>query len=146
MPDPNEQGNPPAAQESVDRWREFLTLRMEQMHSYHDHKENMAHAALLLNLGLVGAMLSADKAFPTWIGDKCVCSRMAGMLAILAIWFLIHIYMRWQLRKRRIAANYNNAFLKVLRAWAGNPPREITVFGGPASAVTDSWVGLKSRT
>jgi len=129
-PEKPTRGKKPTPDNTVKAWTEFLTLRMEHMHSYHDHKENMAHAALLLNLGFVGAMVSSNEPTPGWIGND-LCCRILAMFAVLSIWFLIHSYMRWQLRNRRIAANYYNAFLRVLRHWAAHPPSAISVHGEP---------------
>jgi len=106
------------------RMIDFLNLRMSQMHSYHDHKENMAHAAVVVALGLVGAVLSIQTWPPSWVPSLCVSSKTMAFIGIVAVWLLIHVYMRWQLRNRRVAAIYVAALLKVLRAWATSPPTE----------------------
>ena len=58
-------------EEQIKRLTDLLVIRMSQMHSYHDHKETMAHAAMLVTLALVGALLSATSWPPTWVPAFC---------------------------------------------------------------------------
>ena len=113
--------------EKAERVTEFLTLCMGQMHSYHDHKERMAHAAVLVQLALVGAVLSTTHWPPQWVSAISIPSWVSwavASLGVAALWWLTHIYMRWQLKNRRVAAIYVAVFLKVLRAWAASPPND----------------------
>lgn len=110
------------ADDPTKRMIDFLTLRMSQMQSYHDHKENMAHAAVVLSLGLAGAMVSANSWPPTWIVGLCIPGKAIALVGVVILWLFIHVYMRWQLRNRRAAAIYVASFLKVLRTWAITPP------------------------
>ncbi|MFC1544388.1 hypothetical protein ACFL4Y_03945, partial [Gemmatimonadota bacterium] len=51
---------------------ELLKVRLAQQHSYHDHKETMAHAALLVGLVLLSAILSTKDWPPQWVPDVVI--------------------------------------------------------------------------
>jgi len=108
----------------IKRVAAFLESRMSQMHSYHDHKETMAHAAALVVLGYVGAIISIQTWPPEWVPTVRVSRDTVAMVGAMAVWLLIHVYLRWQLRNRRVAALYVACLLKVLRRWALNPPSQ----------------------
>ncbi|MBI4189365.1 MAG: hypothetical protein HY525_02365 [Betaproteobacteria bacterium] len=108
----------------IKRITDFLELRLSQMHSYHNHKETMAHAAILVALAFVGAVLSSSQWPPQWIPPVQVSSRGVAALGVTMIWLVIHVYMRWQMRNRRVAALYVACLLKVLRRWADTSPSE----------------------
>jgi len=102
----------------------FLNIRMSQMHSYHSHKENMAHVAIIVLLALAGVVLSTTPWPPKWIPSISISSRWIAALCVTILWMPIHFYIRWQLRKRRVAAHYVASLPKVLRNWANKPPSE----------------------
>lgn len=108
----------------IKRITDFLELRLSQMHSYHNHKETMAHAAILVALAFVGAVLSSSPWPPQWIPPVQVSSRGVAAVAVTIVWLVIHVNMRWQMRARRVAALYVACLLKVLRRWADTPPSE----------------------
>jgi hypothetical protein len=111
--------------DKVTRMIDFLNLRMSQMHSYHDHKENMAHAAVVVAIGLVGTVLGTQIWPPSWVHSLCVSSKAMASIGAVTVWLFIHVYMRWQLRNRRVAAIYVASLLKVLRDWVISPPTEV---------------------
>ncbi len=111
-------------EERAKRVTDFLVLRMSQMHSYHNHKETMAHAATLVTLALVAAVLSTTPWPPQWVPAFRIPSKTVAFVGVTAPWCFIHVYMRWQLRHRREAAIYVAALLKILRAWATSPPTD----------------------
>lgn len=111
-------------EEQIKRVTDFLVTRMSQMQSYHNHKETMAHAAILVALALVGALLSATSWPPPWVPAFRIPSKAVAFVGVAVLWLFIHIYMRWQLRNRRAAAIYVAALLKVLLAWATSPPTD----------------------
>ena len=111
-------------EERIKRVTELLVLRTSQMHTYHNHKETMAHAAILVTLVLVAAVLSTKPWPPEWVPAFRIPSKAVAFVGVAALWFFIHIYMRWQLRNRRAAAIYVAALLKVLRDWATSPPSD----------------------
>lgn len=121
----------------IERVTAFLELRMSQMHSYHDHKETMAHATILVALAYVGAIISSTNWPPDWVTTVCVSSDVVAALGALAVWFFIHVYMRWQLRNRRVAALYVACLLTILRQWANSPPSsdDLTPYEGGAPKV-----------
>ena|SRR5712692_10568637 len=83
----------------------------------------MAHAAIVVSLAFVGAVMSAEPWPPTWVPTVRIQNSRLAFVGVMALWFCIHAYIRWQLRNRRIAAIYVAALLKVLRAWATTPPK-----------------------
>lgn len=110
---------------SKDQAKELLTLRMSQMHSYHDHKETMAHAALLVQLAIAGGMLAMEPWPPTWVPSSAwLPGKTLATAMVLIIAFLVHVYMRWQLQRRRAAALYVGTILKVLLQWGYRVPTD----------------------
>ncbi len=104
--------------------KELLTVRLEQMHTYHDHKEKMAHAGILVELVLMGAVLGTDNWPLDWVPDLCIPKRYICLFGLFLIWILIHIYIRWQLRNRRIAALYVAGLLELFKDWAYKKPTD----------------------
>jgi hypothetical protein len=141
-------------EERINRVKQLLELRMSQMQSYHNHKETMAHAALLVALAVSGAIISTSPWPPSWVPSLSISNKVVAFLIVTLIWLLIHVYMRWQLRNRRVAAQYVACLLKVLRDWANTPPSEEdlkpytdTMTGGSKFiSFVDFFVPLKSTT
>ncbi|MHC4440198.1 MAG: hypothetical protein ACYS3S_22835, partial [Planctomycetota bacterium] len=104
--------------------KELMLLRLSQMHSYHDHKETMAHAGLLVGLVLLGSVLGASSWPPSWVPDIQIPARFVAMFGVCLLWLLIHIYVRWQLRNRRVAALYTDSLLMLLRKWTYKKPSQ----------------------
>jgi hypothetical protein len=102
----------------------LLESRMSQMHSYHDHKETMAHAAVVVVLAYVGGVISIQKWPPEWVPTICASRDSVALAGAMAVWLFIHVYLRWQLRNRRVAALYVACLLKVLRGWTFTPPSQ----------------------
>jgi hypothetical protein len=98
---------------------------LEEMDSYHNHKENMVHAGILVMLLLCGGVFSTNQLpkwiLPTWLQ---MCSQEATFVGFLVIWWLLHIYIRWQLRRRRAAALTYNGTLSALSEWIKRNPKE----------------------
>ncbi len=111
-------------QSRISRVTAFLEIRMAQMLSYHDHKETMAHATMLVALAYVGAVFKSDPWPPEWIPES---ARILASIAALAVWMLIHVTMRWHLQNRRVAAHYMECLLKTLRQWADEPPSDLAM-------------------
>lgn len=115
-------------QRPVDRSFQLLTLTLDQTNVYHHHKETMANAGIVTQLALVASLFSVVTWPPEWVPairltHVCVSQRGLSIAAFLAIWLLIHIFIRWQLRNRRWAAIFCAALERTLRKWAAaNPP------------------------
>ena len=108
--------------ERAERVQEVLRLRQSRMQSYHDHKENMAHAGLLVVLGLTAWVIS--KGTPDRVQQINQWGKINMIGGIVLLWFLLHAYIRWQLRNRRIAAAYDIALLQTLKHWVNNAPTD----------------------
>ena len=100
-----------------------LERRLDRWSTYHDHKETMAHAAILVSLGLVAGVLGTP-AWDSWAPKVDLSPRLVATVGVVFVWFLLHLYIRWQLRNRRIAALSTRAYRRVLRNWATNPPTQ----------------------
>jgi len=117
----------PMTEESESRIKRVTALlesRMSQMHSYHDHKETMAHAAVVVALAYVGGIISIQVWPPVWVPTICASRDIVALVGSMAGWLLIHVYLRWQLRNRRVAALYVACLLKVLSKWTLTPPSQ----------------------
>ena len=109
-------------QERVDRVIKLLELRLDHMQGYHDHKETMAHAALLVALAVVGFVLTSSDWPPKWVPAIYIPSKWVALLGLTVVWLIIHWYLRWQLGRRRVAAQLDACLMNVLRGWATRQP------------------------
>lgn len=102
----------------TDNLRQLAETLYSETCDYRRHKEIMAHACIVLELGLV-AWRTSDAGF------KVFQSGIWGKLAPLLAWFLIHFYMRWQLHLRRWGAIQSRGLEKTLgRCAIGNIPEK----------------------
>lgn len=108
--------------EYFDRVIKLLELRLDHMQGYHDHKETMAHAALLVALAVAGFVLTASDWPPKWVPAIYIPSKWVALLGLTIVWLMIHRYLRWQLRNRRGAAQLDACLMKILRKWAITQP------------------------
>ncbi|MGA2092348.1 MAG: hypothetical protein ABSH16_02930 [Sedimentisphaerales bacterium] len=105
--------------------KHLLELMVSQTETYHNHKETMAHAGVLVQIALVAGLLSYNSPWPpTWVPTVTiyVSQQLFAALAFISIWLLIHVFVRWQLRNRRWAALSNAALVRTLQKWANTPP------------------------
>jgi hypothetical protein len=91
---------------------------------YHAHKENMANAGIAVMLALLGSII-ALQAWPDadWIPTIFVPKRGTAFIGFFVLWFLIHLFVRWQLRNRRFAATRQAAALRALTLWTLRAPK-----------------------
>jgi hypothetical protein len=100
--------------ERVERAMKLIEHLLSEMDSYHNHKESMAHAGLLVMVAIAGGILSLKQWPPesitlSMLGLSHYCVTSCGVIILLT---LCHLYIRWQLRYRRAAACiYNGALL-----------------------------------
>ena len=102
-------------------------LKLTQINAYHNHKKTMANAGIIAQLTVAAGIISAeqyppDSMLPFQIGCLCVSPQVLSFVAIIAVWALIHVFIRWQLRNRRFAAIFCAALEETLRKWAGSDP------------------------
>lgn len=102
--------------------RPFLELMLGQSETYHNHKETIAHAGMALQLAFAAGIISVGTWPPDWVTEVRLSPRFLSASAVAAIWFLIHVFVRWQLRNRRWAAFQNAALVRTLRRWAIETP------------------------
>lgn len=110
----------------VERVDKLLEHLLADYSSYHNHKENMAHAILLVQLAVFGAVASTSPWPPAWVSDVTVSFTISknwlASLAVFAVWALSHFLLRWQLQRRRWAALRYAGTLRTVRDWALSPP------------------------
>lgn len=89
--------------------------------SYHDHKENMAHAVFLVELVLFsGALTSASKLISSF--SALPYPHLDLLAVVTLIWLLTHVALRWQLQSQRWAAMQYAGVLRAFAKWAESPP------------------------
>jgi len=79
---------------------------------YHNHKETMAHAGVLLQVGLFSAIMKGW--LPGLKGSVEIPTRIMAGIVFVLIWLLIYTYIRWQLFNRELAAKQINEMIKAL--------------------------------
>jgi len=85
--------------ELVNRAKQFAECLLSDNKIYHNHKETMAHACVVLEIALFGWIMSKDEwAIVIDIG------WIKFLLVLIGIWLPLHLYMRWELRNRRWSA------------------------------------------
>lgn len=81
---------------------------------YHNHKETMAHASILLQIGLAAWIISMKHWPPKWIPAIKISETWVAFTGFTIFWLLIHVYMWWQLKKRENAAKHVDSLLMAL--------------------------------
>ena len=89
-----------------DNEMKFVSMLREHYANYHNHKETMSHAGLLVQLGLFTFIISLRKWPPTWCPDVHVPSEWSAFIVYTFLWLLITLYIGWQLSNRREASEY----------------------------------------
>ena len=100
----------------------YANILLSDISVYHNHKETMAHAAFLVEVALFGAIMTMTKWPPDWVPSICISEKTVTVAGIFIVWSTIHIFMRWQLRKRRDAAVRFAGIIRAIRKWIDEPP------------------------
>lgn len=112
-----------ALEVKTDRAKHFLEILLNQQEIYHNHKETMAHAGVLVQIAIAAGILTKEDWPPVWL-DYNYYPAVFTTVGIILIWLLVHIFIRWQLRNRRGAALMYAAILRTLRFWVHTDPIE----------------------
>ncbi|MCE9684000.1 hypothetical protein [Halomonas alkalisoli] len=97
--------------------KEYLGLRLGLWSGYHHHKENMANAGFLIQMGLFSAIVTETVWPPSWVAEVTQLPRLWTFLVYFSLWYLIHYYTRWQLINKRLAAMYVTGFDQAYRRY-----------------------------
>jgi len=89
---------------------EFIKLTLPMRAVYHNHKEIMAHACAALEIGILAWVMTKD-------GWKLLQTN-EGFACFVILWILIHLYLRWELRNRRVASIVITSRLDYLQEWS----------------------------
>ena len=98
---------------------------MSDQDSYHNHKETMSQAGLAVGIAFVGAIAIWDRDDwpPTWVPELGIFSSKTVAFGVaIGLWYGIHLFIRWQLRKQIIAGTWVSVIGKVLGNWASGAP------------------------
>ncbi len=113
---------------SEQRAREIAIYYLESDGSYFNQKETLAHAALGLEVAFFGVLMTVSNWPPVFVKDVNLGATYmlpAGSVinvGVIALWLLIHVFLRRQLRFARSAAIHQMAVIRVLRAWGVTTP------------------------
>lgn len=110
--------------ERVKRAERFIDRLLADVNSYHDHKETMAHAGLLVMIAVVGGIASLETWPPKWMSalKLYLDPHTIGIVAAVSFWVILHLYIRWQLRQRRWAAIAYNGAVRAAAQWLLRDP------------------------
>jgi len=101
--------------------RKFVEMLRSHYSQYHNHKETMAHAAVILQIGLFVGIMSMKHWPPKWIPDICcIPKEWFAFIGYILMWLLILLYVVWQLRRRNDARIRIYWQIDTLRKWAIN--------------------------
>jgi len=113
--------------DQLDRVKEYISVRLELWVAYHNHKENMANAGFLVQIGLFGAVITKNIWPPEWVARVIQLPELATFLVYGMLWFLIHYYTRWQLINKRISAFYVAGFDQAFQEMITSDPQNIAL-------------------
>lgn len=100
--------------ESVSRVVEFVCAEIERYAGYHRHKESMAYTGVALFTGIAGYVLTSKNLPPeVW----CCYGQLFGVLALVGLWAVMLLYLRFQCQRRRWAALRVAGCERVLVRW-----------------------------
>ena len=105
-----------------DRAWNFLSSHRQLLDGYHHHKENMANAGFIVQLSLFGAVVSPKVWPPAWVEASIVAPATSTWLVYFILWMVLHVYIRWQLQNKRIAAIFIAGIQKALLDWLKSAP------------------------
>lgn len=111
-----------ATLEQAKRARQFLSDFYAKEHTYHHHKENMAYAGIALQITIFAGAVFLPKWPPKWLGSA-TCT-LVSLLALIILWSLTVIYIRWQLRRRRRASIRVGAVERLMAKWILKNPKK----------------------
>ncbi len=86
--------------------------------TYHNEKERMSHNIILLEMALLGAIITAH----SWLSLSKLYYQTLSLIMFGAACILIHMNLRWQLRNRRSAAIHVAAIQNAMIKWVNAPP------------------------
>lgn len=110
--------------QKFDRAQQFLQHSLPETSKYNTHKENMAHAGFLLEVALLGSIMSIEEWPPTWMLENLFgfSDWTVAFIIVSLIWLGMHLFIRWQLRKRRWADLYFDCLNRTSINWINKPP------------------------
>jgi len=106
--------------------KQFEETLREHCAEYHNHKETMAHSALVIQLGLFAWIMT--KGTPEWLKDIPISKDISipkewvFFSGYFIMWLLIFSYTIWQLNRRKEAAKLVAALTNRIKEELGYVP------------------------
>lgn len=98
----------------------LASVILSDLSTYQDHKENMANGGFLFQVVLLSGFIAKhDDAL------DALQSTMLVLLAFSTLWFIVHLYVRWQLRSKKQAALVQNGVLISMAQWIHKRPSSV---------------------
>jgi len=104
-------------EELGNRARQFAECLLSDNQTYHNHKETMAHACVVLEIAIFGWIMS-DNGWEIATG----INKKLFLFLFTVVWLMLHLYIRWQLRYRRWAAKQDAGIRRMLGEWTYKSP------------------------
>lgn len=106
----------------LEHWLRFLEFKFNHTETHRNHYETMANVGVSVQTALTAGILTWHIPCPLSGPSKWLQSCVVA-LAFFFIWLLINVFVRLQLRNRRLEALHYNALDSALRKWANEPPK-----------------------
>ena len=117
--DLDSRGNQYQYDELLSRADRLANYLLERYVAYHDQRENIAHAGLLLQVTFFAGIMVIDDWPPLWAANG---SKLITFIMVFVIWSLAHTFIRWNGHHMRWAALQHGATLRLVRKWTLVPP------------------------
>jgi len=93
----------------------YFSSKIENLQTYHNHKEVMVNAGFLLQLTLFATIIMEEIWPPKWIAGDSLLSQLSTALVYFLFWMLVHGFISWQLKNKIIAGLYINGYELALK-------------------------------
>ncbi|MDD1779531.1 MAG: hypothetical protein LUQ65_15315 [Candidatus Helarchaeota archaeon] len=120
--------------ERVHRAEKLLGDLIAWMGNYYVRSETMALSGVVAMIALIVAVLNATQWPPQWV-PQCfplILRHILALFGLFILWFILHIYIQWQLRNRRAAAIMQSAAIRALAGWVTREPRDDDLIKKPS--------------
>lgn len=116
--------------DSEARLMDYAKAQHDFAAEYFQHKETTAHAGLAVQLTLLSVLVAADTWPPKGLSNAIILGLPSAALWVTTVFFLLHLFIRHQLRFARWAAIQRAAALRIIRQFTctgGTPQPKIKI-------------------
>jgi len=104
-------------EKKIQNVKELSEQLLSYVSAYHNHKETMAHTALVMQTAIFAYVMTADKQELSKFSKPTIAGAAL-------VWLGIHLYIRWQLRNRRWAAAQVGGLRAAMGKWTIEDPQD----------------------